>query len=203
MWRSTIIVLLFLGLFHQSWAEDFIQGKDYILLSVQSPHSAEKKQIVEFFSFGCRACFNLETRLEPWIKNHAAEVTFLRNPVIFHPDWEVYARAYYIAQSLNILPAAFPAIFKAVQEQRILLHDNESMIKFFIQTLHADQELVTSAFLHATGIDMQIQKGVDESVAYGIMRIPSFVINNKYKTDLVMAQNPERLLAIMNELVKK
>lgn len=197
------IVILFIGLFHQAWAEEFIPGEDYIILKEQSAVSSEKKQVVEFFSFGCPACFNLETKLDPWIKNHAKDVVFSRYPVIFHPDWEVYAKAYYIAQSLNILPTAFLSIFKAVQEQRQSLHTNDSMINFFIQTLHADKDLVSSAFLHATGIDMQIQKGVDESVAFGVTRIPSFVINNKYKTDLAMAKNPERLLAIMNELVKK
>ncbi|OGV26235.1 MAG: hypothetical protein A3F18_05955 [Legionellales bacterium RIFCSPHIGHO2_12_FULL_37_14] len=202
MVRLLSICIFLLG-FISANAETFVQGKDYVELSTENPASKAKPQVSEFFSFGCPGCFNLEAKLEPWLLQHKNAINFTRNPVVFHQGWETYAKAYYIAQSLDILNTAFPQIFAAVQKDKLPLYETPNMINFFIQKLHADKELVESAFQHSTAIDMQIQTSVNESVKFEIMLIPSFVVNNKYRTDLKMAKSPERLLAIVDELLKK
>src|SRR3990167_2986380 len=131
MLRFIAFFILLFNLVNLSFAEQIIKEEDYVVLTTQNLTPTNKTQIVEFFSFGCPACFHLESTIETWVKRNEKNVTFMRIPVTFHPGWEIYAKAYYIAQSLNILPEAFNAIFTAIQEKQLDLANKDNMINFF------------------------------------------------------------------------
>ncbi|PJD94212.1 MAG: disulfide bond formation protein DsbA [Legionella sp.] len=196
------ILALLLLLPALSFAAEFIEGKDYQLVNGPSLERNKAPVIMEFFSYGCPWCYKIEAPLAQWLASSQNKVTLERVPVVFKPDWELYAKAYYTAKTLAMLNKMEPALFKAIQEEHKPLNTNQAMIHFFT-TQGLDREIASSAFEHSSTIDLQVKEGMNLMALYSIHAVPAFVINNKYKTDLQMAENPERLLEIMNFLLKK
>ena len=60
------------------------EGKQYIRLKNPQPVETGKKiEVIEFFSYGCPHCGDLEPVLQGWLKTMPADVEFRRIPVMF------------------------------------------------------------------------------------------------------------------------
>ena len=140
--------------------------------------------------------------MDQWVGTLNKTTAVERVPVVFKPDWELYAKAYYTAKTLALSDKLTPILFKSIQTDKMPLNTKPAMISFF--TSHGvDKEIATSAFENSPTIDMRVKNGMALMARYQINAVPAFVINNKYKTDLQMAGSPERLFEIMNYLLKK
>ena len=125
-----------------------------------------------------------------------------RIPVVFKPEWDLYAKAYYTAKTLALSDKLNPALFKAIQEDKRPLNTKQSMIDFFTSQ-GVDREIAKSAFESSPTIDMRVSNGMSLMASYQISGVPAFVVNNKYKTDLQMAGSPQRLFEILDYLMRK
>ncbi len=184
------------------FAAEFIEGTDYQVVASAALEHNKTPMVMEFFSYGCPWCYKIEAPVNEWIASYQGKVAIEKVPVVFKPEWELYAKAYYTAKTLAMTNKLNPALFKAIQVEKKSLNSNQEMINFFVA--HGlDREIAKSAFEHSPTIDMQIKNGMNLMTHYQINGVPAFVINNKYKTDLRMAGSPERLLEIMSYLLKK
>ena len=84
----------------QTFAMTLVEGKDYQVVG-EPPEKAQKVSVIEFFSYGCPWCYQLEKPLQAWVKKNKQRIQFERVPVVFHPEWEIYAKAYYTLQVLQ------------------------------------------------------------------------------------------------------
>ncbi|MBK6743674.1 MAG: DsbA family protein [Hydrogenophilales bacterium] len=67
-------------------------GFDYQVLATAQPKETKAKvEIIEFFSYRCPHCFQLEPSLKAWIAKQPASVKVIRQPVIFSDKWEASA----------------------------------------------------------------------------------------------------------------
>lgn len=186
------------------FAADFIEGKDYQILTNTQPIANKNKAsvVTEFFSYGCPWCFKMEAPLNQWLATMGKNIQLDRVPVVFKPEWNTYAKAYYTAKMLAMSDKMNPLLFKAIQEEKKSLNSNQSMVDFFVMQ-GVDKEIARSAFENSPSIDMRVNNGTALMANYQINAVPAFVVNNKYKTDLQMAGTPERLFQILDYLVKK
>jgi thiol:disulfide interchange protein DsbA len=185
-----------------TFAAEFTEGKDYQVIT-HSPtveRSGKIPLITEFFSYGCPWCYRIEAPLNEWAAKLGKNVQLERVPVVFKPDWDLYAKAYYTAKTLALLNKVGPALFKAIQDDKKLLNTKQTMVDFFVAQ-GVDKEIAKSAFENSPTIDMHVSNGMALMASYQINAVPAFVINNKYKTDLQMAGSPERLLQILDFLI--
>lgn len=188
-----------------SYADDFTAGKDYQNIDAVSKQSSNNKniEVVEFFNYGCPWCFKIEPIVEEWSKTKPHNVTFTRVPVSFEQGWDTYSKAYYTAVALNVDNNLTPAIFAAIHQQNLNLTNENDMAKFF-ESKGVSKDNFESVFNFSPGIGMKMNQGTSLMQTYKVFEIPTFVINGKYKTNLVMAQGkPDRLIAIVNYLVNK
>lgn len=200
MLKKIISFILFLPTL--LFAANFIEGTDYQVVASASLEHNKTPTIMEFFSYGCPWCYKIEAPVNEWIAAFQGKVAFEKVPVVFKPEWELYAKAYYTAKTLAMTNKINPALFNAIQLEKKSLNNNQEMINFFVA--HGlDREIAKSAFEHSPTIEMQIKNGMNLMTHYQINGVPAFVINNKYKTDLRMAGSPERLFEVMNYLLKK
>ena len=83
--------------------------------------------------------------------------------------------------------------------ETLFLSLNNGMIaqKFF------DKRTSKSAFENSPAIDLRVNNGTNLMANYQISAVPAFVVNSRYKTDLQMAGDQQRLLEILDYLVKK
>ncbi len=198
-----IISILFL-LPVMAFAAAFVEGKDYQAVA-PAPLEATKNKtpmITEFFSYGCPWCYKIDPSVTEWVGKMGTKVQFERIPVVFKPEWDLYAKAYYTAKMLALSDKLNHQLFKTIQEEKNPLASKQAMINFFVAH-GVDREIAKSAFESSPTIDMHVQNGMSLMANYQINAVPAFVINNKYKTDLQMAGSQERLLQIMDYLVRK
>lgn len=183
-------------------AAEFVEGKDYQVVSGAQVEQTKGPLITEFFSYGCPWCYRIESPLAQWSHNLNKNAMLTKVPVVFKSDWDLYAKAYYTAKTLAMTGKLTPLLFKAIQEDKKPLNSKQAMIQFFASQ-GVDREIAKSAFESSPTIDMKVKNGMELMVHYQINAVPAFVVNNKYKTDLQMAGSPERLFEIMNYLLRK
>lgn len=202
MFKRLLVLLLLLPT--MAIAAEFVEGKDYLVIT--NPPTLEVKSkvatVIEFFSFGCPWCYKIELPLEQWASKMGKNVQLERVPVVFKPEWELYAKAYYTAKTLAMSNKLNPALFKAIQDDKNPLISKQAMINFFASQ-GVDREIAKSAFENSPTIDMRVKNGMGLMGQYQINAVPAFVVNNKYKTDLQLAGSPERLLQLLDYLVRK
>lgn len=200
MLKRILLALLLLPAL--AFAETFVEGQDFTLIKNSQPSKAQTVQVQEFFSFGCPWCYKVEPAVEKWLQQQGNNVQFSRVPVIFNKDWVYYAKAYYTAELLGLNQKIDPLLFKAIQTDKQNLTNNQSMIDFFIKQ-GVDKETAESAFTNSTTIDLKINESNALMAKDQINGVPAFVVDQHYKTDLKMAKGPERLLEVLDFLVKK
>ena len=97
--------------------EQLTEGKEYLRLKVpQTVESGVKIEVIEFYSYGCNHCRDLEEFLGPWTKKLSADVAFKRVPVAFQPAWVNLGKIYYTLEALgreDLTPKVFQAIHGA------------------------------------------------------------------------------------------
>lgn len=178
----------------------FEAGKDF--QELQAPSDAAKNQVTEFFSYGCHYCFQLEPYVEKWVKSKGDSIQFKRIPVVFRPSWKTYAKAYYVASALDVESKITPELFNAIQKKRQDLNSSGEMVDFFVSQ-GVDKAQVTAAFAPSPTMESLLKNGVEKMQAYRINGVPAFIVGGKYKTDLQMAKTPDRLIQILDYLLKK
>lgn len=203
--KSKIIkkLLVSIGLFISinAYADNFIEGKDYKVIP-KSNATKQGKSLIEFFSYGCPWCFELEPKVEALAKSLPEDVHFKRVPVTFEPKWDMYAKAYYAAKALKQENTLTPLIFETIQKKDGLKTEDE-MMAFFIHH-GADEKFVKSAFTTSPTMDALVKKSTTLMQQYQVYAVPSFVINERYKTDLALVKgDKEKLFAVVTFLLNK
>ena len=108
----------------------YAEGKEFLRFKQPLPVETGKKiEVIEFFSYGCPHCADLEPHLAAWHKRLPPDVQFRRVPVAFQPAWENLGKVYYTLDTLGEEARLSPEVFAAIhggarvnlsQEQRFL-----------------------------------------------------------------------------------
>lgn len=184
--------------------QHFVEGKDYQLVTKApaEPQGRELK-VIEFFSYGCPGCYHFEPYLEAWLKNKPKGVVFERVPVVFHQGWDVYARAFYVASSMNVLDKIQQPLFDAIHKQNQPLADEQAMAEFFAKQGINKQEFI-NRYEFMPLIGAQLEKSDKLVKAYGIYEVPTLIIGDKYRTNIAMVNGDvKRLFAVVDYLIAK
>ncbi len=191
-------------------APTFIAGKDYRALSPTArsaaanlaPDATEQPTVIEFFSYGCPACYRLEPDMKKWVAGKPANVHFQRIPVTFQPGWNEYAKAYYIAESLGILNKITPAMFNAIHVKHDNLAQTTALAKLFAQ-YGVSQTQFNAIFQQSPALTLAIANGDKLMQLYGINAVPTIIVNNHYVTSAVMTGDSTKLFQVIDYLIKK
>lgn len=187
--------------------DKFVAGKDYEVIPSdsfeQAPFRSDQITVVEFFSYGCPACNNFEPVLEKWLASKPKYVKFERVPVVFEPNWEVLARAYYTAKTLGINEKITPDFFAAIHKDGKTFNNEDDVRAFFVaHGVKADD--FNNAYEFSPGIDSQILRGNTLMKTYKIMEVPTILVGTQYKVNPRMVNGDnQKFIEIVNFLIEK
>jgi thiol:disulfide interchange protein DsbA len=184
-----------------SYAEQFVDGKDYKTVEQQPTSTGNKVEVLEFFWYGCPHCYHFEPFLSKWVSQQPANVEFIRVPTVFREDWKVHARTYYALEEIGLNEKMHSKIFNEIHKNMHRLDTLDTMTDFLV-TQGVDKKAFTESY-NSFSVDAKMRKAVALQNAYKIDGVPAIVIDGKYKTDGSMAGNYDRLLKIMDYLVAK
>jgi thiol:disulfide interchange protein DsbA len=209
-WLSAVLLPFVIS---TAWAAaDYVEGTQYTRLASPQPTSAPGKiEVVEMFSYACPHCFHMEAELDEWLKAKPDDVVFVRYPVVFRPDWELLAKAYFTAEILGVLDKTHEALFEAIHEKNQKFPDEAAMQAFFVsQGVSADDFKKT---FDSFEVDMKVRNAKDMTRRYAITGVPTFIVNGKFSTSASLAGSNvkglsvkelnEKTLAVVDYLVEQ
>ncbi|MFA7318621.1 MAG: thiol:disulfide interchange protein DsbA/DsbL [Sulfuricella sp.] len=177
-------------------------GKQYTLVSLSQPTETGKNiEVLEFFSYACPHCHDLEPVLIPWVKKLPGDVTFRRIPAVFSDKWLILARLFYAAEALGQLDRLHPAIFNAMHVDRLDL-TNEKTLQQWVEKNGLDVKKFMETY-NSFAVQGKAQRAKQLTRAYAISGVPALVVEGKYLTSASQTGSNEKLLPVLDDLIKK
>jgi len=192
-WLSAVLLPFVIS---TAWAAaGYVEGTQYTRLASPQPTSApDKIEVVEMFSYACPHCFHMEAELEEWLKAKPDDVVFVRLPVVFRPDWELLAKAYFTAEILGVLDKTHEALFEAIHVKNEKIGDEAAMQAFFVsQGVSADDFKKT---FDSFAVAVKVNNAKLMTRRYAITGVPTFIVNGKFSTSASLAGSNEKGLDV-------
>lgn len=182
--------------------EKYQAGKEYQVIAIPvRTADQEKIEVNEVFWYGCPHCYHFEVPLEAWVKKLPDDVDFERTPAIWRESMDPHARAYYMAKQLKVLDTMHSIIFKAMQEEKKgLVNENEVVALF---TAHGINEDAARKAYNSFSVQSLTKQGDARVRGYGITGTPEMVINGKYRISAHDAGSQEAMLDVATFLIEK
>lgn len=165
-------------------------------LAVETPGKIE---VVEFFWYGCPACYKLEPLLEAWIPKLQPDTVFRRIPAVFNDRWALDAAIYYTFEAMGAVDKLHKPLFDAIHRDR-LKTDNNAALKQWLERNGVDTrkfEDMSKSF----GVQSKVRRAAQQGAAYRIEGTPTMAVHGRYVINIEQAQTFERMVAIAEHLV--
>lgn len=207
MLRTFMALLFGLGLMSSALAADagpprYAAGTHYKILETQGAVAEPGKiEVREFFSYICPHCYHLEGTVAAWVKTKPDNVSFVRNPVTFLRNSEALARAYYVADSLDIVDKIHRPVFDAIHAHGEPLFTAAELADFF--TKYGVEKDKFEQLYSSFGVSTKIRQADALAREYQIRGVPSFVVNGKYLVLREHLQSNEEMFDVIDFLIGK
>jgi protein dithiol oxidoreductase (disulfide-forming) len=186
------------------------EGINYMRLVPAQPTAVPAGQIevLEFFWYACPHCYAIEPQVESWQKSLPAYVSFSRVHVEWNESHRSLARLYYTLQSMGKLNQMHGEVFKEIHINGNPLvgpDPNNAAAAERVQVAFIKKEGLSEADFerayHSFDVETAMQRADELVLRYHVSGVPTFVINGKYVADVASAGNPERLMALVSDLI--
>jgi len=171
-------------------------GRDYKLLNPPQPTDSKKIEVLEFFFYGCSHCFHLHTPLTAWEKTMPKDVELTFVPTIFRDSMEPMARTMYALESMGQLDKLHDAIYRAWNEDKIELFDEDSIVDF-VAKHGVDREKFTAAY-NSFSMQSQVVRAKQMVRGYRINGTPTLVVDGKY---VITGLQPDDTIRVLKDVI--
>jgi protein dithiol oxidoreductase (disulfide-forming) len=157
----------------------FAEGTHYQRLKTpQTVESGAAIEVLEFFSYGCPHCRDLEEFLGPWIKKVPTDVSFKRVPALFQPPWINLAKAFYTLEALGREDLS-AKVFYAIHTSGMKLHEE----KVFLSWAEDNGLDVgkTREMWNSFTVSSKMNRAKTLAINYELDGVPTLFIDGKYK----------------------
>lgn len=166
--------------------QPLVEGQNYLRLkNPQNVETGKNIEVIEFFSYGCPHCGELEPVLQNWLKTKPADVQFRRIPVMFQPRWENLAKIYYTLDALGEESKLSPEVFSAIHSKGIQLWNDKDFFDW-AASKGLDRKKVEEVFT-SFAIAGRVNRAKQMAQAYNIQSVPTMIVDGKFTT------GPERV----------
>jgi thiol:disulfide interchange protein DsbA len=166
----------------------------YELNPPQPVETTNKIEVLEFFWYGCIHCYNLEPKLETWLKTLPKDVEFRRVPAVFNDRWAHDAAIYYAFEALGLVDKLHRPFFDAIHRDR-LRTDRWPELSAWLEKQGVDAKKFEAA-LKSFGVQSKTKRAIRLTMAYKIDGTPAMAVHGRYTVP-----SNEALLDTVNRLV--
>ena len=200
--RSFLAFAAALALAGTAVAAPLVEGKGYARIANPQPvETGAKIEVIEFFSYGCPHCAELEPYLDTWLAKLPPDVAFRRVPVMFQPRWVQLAKVYYTLDALGAEPKLSPDVFKAIHGQGVALSDNAKFYDW-AASKGLDRKKVEEVFT-SFAVDGKMKRATQLAQQYNIQSVPTVIVDGKFITSSDRVGTHANLPGAIDELILK
>lgn len=178
-----------------------MEDVDYIRIEPPVAAAGDAIEVIEFFHYGCPACYRLEPMLEAWIGKLPDDVTFRRVPALRRQAWIPLTRLYFSLEALGMLGRLHGRVYQDIHEQGLNLGNSSELLPWAGRQ-GVDRELL-AATLDSDRTSRDVQRARDLTIAYGVRSTPSIVVDGRFLTNAEMLGDVEALLPMVDALIEK
>jgi protein dithiol oxidoreductase (disulfide-forming) len=183
-------------------AAELTEGKEYTRLKNPQPVETGKKiEVIEFFSYGCPHCNDLEPFLDAWMSKLPPDVQFRRVPVMFQQRWEALARVYYTLDAMGEEQRLSPEVFKAIHVNNVPLYQDKAFFDW-AASKGLDRNKVADTY-NSFAVSSKFNRAKSLAAAYNIQSVPTIVVDGKFITASDRVGTHASLPAAIDALVAK
>ena len=195
------VALAWVAMTALSHAADLQEGKDYARLAKpQAVETGSKIEVIEFFSFSCPHCKDMEPILSPWVKQLPPDVQFRRIPVQFSPAWTGTAKIWYTLEAMGE-EKLVPNVFTAIHSQNVRLDQDKAFFDWAAKQ-GLDRKKVEDVY-NSFAVNGKIARAKTLVQAYNVQSVPNFVVDGKYTTDTQQPKQHAEMPPLLDKLIAK
>ena len=175
-------------------------GTGYTELKIaQSVDVPGKVEVVEFFWYRCRHCYNLEPVLEPWVKKLPADVHFRRIPAVLSDTWAVDAAIFYTFEAMGVLDKVHKPFFDAIHKDRLVITSEPAMTEW-LKKHGIDRKKFDDTY-KSMGVQTNVKRAALLSSAYQLEGVPMLAVQGKYTVSADQGGSQTGMIANTNYLI--
>jgi thiol:disulfide interchange protein DsbA len=163
-----------------------VLGTDYEEIAGGTPWQAVpgKIEVVEVFGYVCPACARFAPTVEPWKNKLPADVVFHYVPAPFGPEWDPYAKAFYVADQLGLVDRSHMALIDAIHVKDSMPGEGDTPDEQKIANFYAQYGADPKQFLdmmHSFAVSTKVAQGKQFMQKTGVTGTPTIIVDGKYR----------------------
>ena len=177
-------------------------GRDYVEIPGGQAWAARpgRIEVAELFGYTCPHCAHFEPLLAQWKQRQGKDVDLALVPAVYGGAWDVWARAFFAASDLGLLPRSHEAVFAAIHNNGQLPRNPSAQeLGTFFSRYGVDGERFRAAMADPK-VDARMDRAREFAIASGAEGTPTLVVNGRYR---VTAASLEDALRITDWLVAR
>ena len=192
--------------------EEYVEGEHYLVLPTQFDTSTEQSsdetddviEVIEFFAYNCKFCYQFEAHITEWLKSKADDVSFDREHVTWNNAQILLVKAYYAAVELEVLPKVHTPMFKAIHDHQLSMTRGDRLSMLFDNAADVEPETFDETF-SSSAVSDRLQECTTKMRVWRIATsgTPSLVVGGKYLIDTETAGGHSGMFPIVDFLVDK
>ena len=180
-----------------------ILGKEYTMLAAPQPVAIPKKiEVIEFFSYSCSHCKDLQPLMDAWARQQPADVNFRRVQIVWGPQMEGFAKFFATMNELGLAARLNDAAFNAVWQKRINIGDPAALETWLKSQSGVDVKKFMATF-NSFGTNAKLAAAKQMTRDYAIQGTPTLIVNGKYVLSPVppaaLIQNLDQVVAMVRK----
>jgi protein dithiol oxidoreductase (disulfide-forming) len=200
--RALFVLVTALALASGNAGAQLVEGKNYHRIPNPQPVETGKKiEVIEFFSYGCPHCAELEPYLDTWLAKLPPDVAFRRVPVMFQPRWVPLAKIYYTLDALGAETKLSPNVFKAYHGSGVALWEPAKFYDW-AASQGLDRKKVEEVY-SSFAIDGKMKRAMQLAQQYNIQGVPTVIVDGKFVTSSSDVGTHAQLPGAIDELIAK
>ena len=183
-------------------AAELVEGKDYVRIKNPQPvESGKKIEVIEFFSYGCPHCNDLEPILDAWLAKLPPDVQFRRVPVMFQDRWRALAKIYYTLDAMGDEARLSPEVFKAIHSAGLPLYQDKAFFDW--AAAHGLDRAKVQDVYNSFAVNSKFNRALALAQAYNIQSVPTMIVDGKYVTSSDRVGTHANLPPVLDALIAK
>lgn len=182
-------------------AQTLQQGQHYVAVDAPASLPTDRVVVTEAFAYLCPACRNFLPVMSQWSARQPEYVQVEHLPVALQPGWDVFVRAYYTMQALDLPQAAHEALFIALHDQRRTVR-NIADIGALLSDYGTDAAQF-AATAESFAVESMVGRNRNEIRRYGVRSTPSLIVHGKWRMNLNAFNSYEEMMAAVDVLVAR
>lgn len=174
-------------------------GRDYVVLDPAQPtDDASKIEVVEFFSYACPHCNDLNPMIQKWAAKLPRDVVFKRVPVSFNPFYVLMARLFYALETTGDLERLDAPLFAAIHEKGLKLVSDQSITEWAVSQ-GVDARKFSEAW-NSFSVNSKTKRADQMTRNFRIQGVPAIAVDGRY---LIGGKSQQEMLALTDKVIEK